>query len=377
MTGSERENRATFDKAVKFAAEQASAIIANYPNYYPMYTVGGKWGREAEKWTPWCEGFFPGILWLLYRLTGESRWRRFAEQYTRPLADRRFDRRVHDLGFIFMSTYRRWFDETGDPALKQVLIDAALTLAQRFQPKGKYLCSFIGPGSLFIDIMMNVGIIFWAARETGDERLHNLAIDHCRTTRRYLVRDDGGTAHEGLFDPATGRFLRQSTHQGWSAESTWSRGLAWALYGFATAYDYAREPDFLDTSRRCADYFIHRSPPGGVPYWDFDLPANGDKQWDSSAAAIAASGLLELARFSDSTESRQRWESAVTILRTLASEDFLASSRPGWEGILLHGIYHYHKGLGVDESVIWGDHFFVEALAKVRDLPGRGKETAT
>jgi unsaturated chondroitin disaccharide hydrolase len=351
-----------FRSALDFAAGQARHVIAAYPGYAPMYTVGGRWNREGERWTHWCEGFFPGILWLLHRHTGEPEWRRWAEQYSRVLEPRRHDRAVHDLGFLFLSTYLRWYSLTGDPALRDVLIEAGRTLALRRQ-KGGYLASFLGPQSLFIDIMMNVGIIFWAANETDDAALRAVALEHCRTSQRYLVRPDGGTLHEAIFDPETGHFLRASTQQGYSPDSTWSRGLAWALYGFTTSYRLSGEAPFLQTARHCADYYLRRVGRGGVPPWDFDAPDDGRRPWDSSAAAIAASGLIDLAeQLGDA--GRPYHEAAQHLLDTLCSDDFLARSRPGWEGILLHGVYHYHKNLGVDESVIWGDHFFVEALVK-------------
>jgi unsaturated chondroitin disaccharide hydrolase len=354
----------TFKGSLDFAASQARRIVAAYPGYTPVYTVGGRWNREGERWTNWCEGFFPGILWLLHKYTGEAEWRTLAERYTLPLAPRRLDRTVHDLGFLFFSTYLRWYRLTGDPALRDVLIDAGRTLALRRQ-KGGYLASFVGPQSLFIDIMMNVGIVLWTARETGDDALRDIALDHCRTTAKYLVRPDGGTAHEGIFDVDTGQFLRQSTHQGRSASSTWSRGLAWAIYGFTAAHRLSGASEFLDTARRCADYYLHRAPADLVPPWDFDIPEDGPRSPDSSAAAIAASGLWDLSEAASLASDRERYQAAAaTILQTLCSDSFLPRNRPAWEGILMHGVYHYHKGLGVGESVAWGDHFFVEALVK-------------
>jgi unsaturated chondroitin disaccharide hydrolase len=353
-----------FREALDFAAAQAQRTITAHPDYSPMYTVGGCWNREGERWTHWCEGFFPGILWLLHKHTGEASWRAWAERYSRPLEPRRQDRTVHDLGFLFFSTYLRWYHLTGEPALRQVLIDAGRTLALRRQ-QGGYLASFIGPESLFIDIMMNVGIILWAANATHDESLRQVGLEHCWTTARYLVRPDGGTAHEGIFDTAGGTFLRTSTHQGWSADSTWARGLAWAIYGFTAVHRLSGEPEFLNIARRCADYYLRRAPDGLVPYWDFDIPPDGPRLWDSSAAAITASGLWDLGEALGAPPEQQRYQdAALTMLQTLCSGAFLARSRPEWEGILLHGIYHYHKGLGVDESVAWGDHFFVEALVK-------------
>src|SRR4051812_25646211 len=212
------ESLPLFDRALDHAAVQSERLLRERPGYHPMYTVGGKWGQEGERWTHWCEGFFPGILWLLYKHTADEKWRGPAEAYSRALEPRRLDRNVHDLGFLFLSTYLRWYNLTGAACLRDTLIDAGRTLALRRQ-KGGYLASFIGPHSLFIDIMMNVGIVFWAARATGDATLKEIAHEHCVVTQRYLVRPDGGTLHEGIFDVERGDFLRAGTHQGWSPDS--------------------------------------------------------------------------------------------------------------------------------------------------------------
>ena len=183
---------------------------------------------------------------------------------------------------------------SGDPAANRVVIEAGRTLALRFKEKGGYLRSFVADNGLFIDIMMNVGIIFYAAQQTGDEELWHIANRHCLVTRRTLVRGDGSTAHEGIFDVETGEFLGQSTHQGWRADSSWARGQAWALYGFGTAYAFTRDARFLQTAEACANYYIERTPDCGVPPNDWDEPAP-ELAYESSAAAIAASGLLHLA----------------------------------------------------------------------------------
>jgi unsaturated chondroitin disaccharide hydrolase len=338
-----------------------------------MYTVCGRWNQEGERWTHWCEGFFPGLLWLLYQHTGAERWRVLAERYTRPLEPRQHDRNVHDLGFLFGSTYLRWYRLTGELGLHDVLIQAGRTLALRRQ-KGGYLASFIGRQSLFIDIMMNVPLILWTAQETSDQRLRDIALEHCRTTARTLVRPDGSTAHEGIFDVPTGTFLHESTHQGLKAESAWARGQAWALYGFTTIARVlgADGGEFLDTACRCADFWLARVPPGRVPLWDLDVPDDGRQPLDSSAAAIAASGLWELSEcVEDEHRQRYRWAALQTLV-TLCTDDFLAMNRPGWEGILMHGVYHFYKRLGVDESVAWGDYFFVEGLVKALAGTDRG-----
>src|SRR2546421_1828668 len=147
---------------------------------------------------------------------------------------------------------------------------------------------------------MNFPIIFYSARQNDDEGhksrsiLWDVAENHCLTTRRVLVRGDGSTAHEGLFDPATGEFLKQATHQGFRGDSCWSRGLAWALYGFGSCYSYTRDPRFLQTAVACADYYIEQTPSDGVPPWDYNAPPESRQQVDTSAAAIAAAGLFRL-----------------------------------------------------------------------------------
>jgi unsaturated chondroitin disaccharide hydrolase len=215
---------------------------------------------------------------------------------------------------------------------------------------------------LFIDIMMNVGIIFYAARETGDRKLRDIALRHCFTTRRYLVRGDGSTSHEGIFDLDTGEFLKQTTHQGYRGDSSWSRGLAWAMYGFSSSYEYSRDPRFLATAQACADYYISHTPNDGVPPWDYNAPADSRILLDTSAAAIAAAGLHRLCRLvSDPIKGHFYWSTAQHILTSLCHKH-LGRSDSKWEGILKGGVYHLHKELGVDESVMWGEYFFIEAL---------------
>lgn len=363
-------DRARFEEAMRFAQDQVRNLITEHPGFYPMYTENGKWRHEKEAWTHWCDGFLPGMMWLFQRFNGVGSpeaewWMDQATKYTTPLEGRKLDRTVHDLGFIFLSTYRRWYQVTPDPALNEVLVQAGQTLAMRFKEKGQYLRSFVSDDSLFIDIMMNVGIIFYAARETGDRMLREIAQRHCMTTRRVLVRGDGSTAHEGIFDLETGEFLKQSTQQGYRADSCWSRGLTWALYGFSTSYEYSRDPRFLETAQACADYYITHAPSDGVAPWDFNAPADSRKQVDTSAAAIAAAGLLRLCRLvPDPIKGHFYWTTAVRILRSLC-ESYLGKSAPGWEGVLRGGVYHMHRGLGVNESVMWGEYFFVEALESV------------
>ena len=213
-------DRSLFEKTLELAGTQVRRLITSHPDFYPMYTKEGRWKHDLPAWTHWCDGFLPGMMWILQAHStphGEEGkwWLQQAVRYSKPLEPRQFDRDVHDLGFIFMSTYYRWLQLSGEPALRDVLIQAGRTMGLRFRERGEYLRSFVSEDSLFIDIMMNVGISFYAALETGDDKLLDVAMRHCLTSRRVLVRGDGSTAHEGLFNLETGEFLRQSTHQGY------------------------------------------------------------------------------------------------------------------------------------------------------------------
>jgi unsaturated chondroitin disaccharide hydrolase len=358
-----------YNAALAFAEQQVAALVTRHPNYFPIYTRGGKWHHAGDLWTDWTGGFLAGMMWQFHRRTGDPAWRRRAEHYSRLLEHRQVDRNVHDLGFIFLNTYLPWYELTGDEALRDVLVQAGRTLAQRFMDRGEYLCSFLGMDSLFIDIMMNVPLIFYAAGQTGDAELNRIGLAHCRTTARRLVRDDGSTAHEGLFDILSGAFQRQSTRQGLSAESCWARGLAWSMYGFSKVYALTGLEEFLELAERNARYWLEHLPDDKVPYWDFQAnlsqPPPLGPQKESSAAAIAASGLLDLARQTRSPEQAVAYHNeALVMLDALCEPEYLAVDTPGWEGILKHGVYHTRKNLGVDESVMWGEFFFVEALSK-------------
>jgi unsaturated chondroitin disaccharide hydrolase len=369
-----------FEHAIGFAQKQVKRLVESYPDFYPMYTEGGKWKHEGPAWTHWCDGFLPGMMWIFYKHLGPDKaeskfWLEKAIHYSKPLEQRKMDRDVHDLGFIFLSTYYRWYQITRDNAVREVVLQAGRTLAHRYNETGQYLRSFVADDSIFIDIMMNVGIIFYTARECNDKRLRDIAVRHCITTRRFLVRGDGSTAHEGIFDLETGEFLRQTTQQGYRGDSCWSRGLAWALYGFSTSYEYSRDPRFLHTAEACADYYITHTPADGVPPWDYNAPPENRSLVDSSAAAITAAGMLRLCRqIADPMKGHFYWSTAIHILRTLCTK-YLASADPKWEGVLKGGVYHIHKGLGVDESVMWGEYFFAEALEEALRVMSRGVGT--
>src|SRR5262245_6480458 len=363
------------DHAFEFAQSQVRALVERDPGFYPLYTEKGKWRHSKPAWTRWCDGFLPGMMWIFYEETGDDDWRALAESYSKSLEPRKDDREVHDLGFIFYhGTYKRWYEATlregsPDESLNEVVIHAGQTLALRYNEAAGCLRSFHGENSNFIDIMMNVGIIFYTAIETADVTLLEKAYKHCFTTRRTLVRGDGSTAHEGIFDLQTGEFLKQTTQQGFRGDSCWSRGLAWSLYGFGTCYELTRDPRWLEVAMLNADFWLTNVDEFGLAPWDFDAPPTGKlsvDQVDTSASAIAASGLFNLARFAPTVAQRQAYRDRALITVETLADEYLGEGDDNWEGILRGGVYHIHKDLGVNESVMWGEFFFVEALQKAR-----------
>jgi unsaturated chondroitin disaccharide hydrolase len=356
------------EHALQVARAQVRRLVTAYPLQFPTYTQHGKWHFENDPWAPvWTSGFLTGQLWIFAELSGEEFWREQAERYSLALESRKTDSSTHDIGFLFDPSWGRWHDLEPSAHTAEVLVRAGRTMAARFNPHGRYLCTWVDAGSTFIDVMMNVGVIFRAARLSGDPELKRVAVEHALTSRRFLVRGDATTVHEGWFDPDSGQFLRAATHQGFRSDSCWSRGLAWGLYGFGTAHLSSDDERFLRTAQDLADTYILRTGDAYVPPNDWDDP-HPELPYESSAAAVAASGLLQLAELSGAAGERYA-RYAAGILSTLSGDAFLAEPDLGWEGIVRHATYHHGNGLGVDESVMWGDYYFTEALWRLASSP--------
>lgn len=356
--------RERLEAVIPFAEKQVERMVSKYPDCFPVFTTQGVWSCEQEARDTWCEGFLGGMMWLLYSATGKAVWKERAEHYSRLIAPRRADESMHDLGYLFLFTTLRGYELTGTEEWQAVSLEAAETLAKHYQPQGHYLCSAFGPESLLIDQMVDVCLLFYAAQVKRDRGLFRMARNHTSTSRRMLMRGDGSTAQEGLFDRITGEYIKPGTRQGWRADSCWARGQTWALYGFAMVYEYTRDAHDLASAELLAQYYLENAPAHGVPPNDFNEP--GPRfGFETSAAAVAACGLWKLARLTgDASRAVLYRQSALQILDTLTSTTFLASESEEWEGLIKHGIYHARLGLGVDESLIFGDHFFLEAVCE-------------
>lgn len=327
---------------------------------FPHITMNGKWQTTSDG--DWTGGFWVGLLWSCYQLTCDEKYLRSAYQWLKRLETRKRERNF-DLGFLFHSSFVSGYQTTKDDSLKKVALEAADTLSNLFHKKAGFIYNVFHSedrkmGRTDIDAMMELPLLWWAHQETGDSRYFQPAYQHCLTTIEKLVREDCSTIHVLDFDLDSGQTIRKITVQGYNDGSCWSRGQAWAIYGFALAYQASQEKMFLEIAEQLADYFIRNLPDDYVPYWDFNDPSIPQSVRDSSAAAIACCGLCTLSTL---TPKRRFREAALKILDSLIT-NYLAGDS---DGILKHGCYHKPENLGVDESTIWGDYYFAKALKKV------------
>ena len=334
---------------------------------FPESFKNGVW-RPIEKERDaghWVDGFWTGLLWLAHAHTQDNGFKSAAEDWTRRLAYMKTRAGTHDLGFIFYLSHVLGGRITGESHWFGDALAAAATLIQRYNPQGEFLQAWDDDGirkwagRTNIDLMMNLALLYWASRRTGDETFADIATQHARTSQLTLVRGDGSTAHVADFDPDTGLLIRREQYQGYSYDSCWSRGQAWALYGFATCYRYTNIPSFLTTAQALARYTQANLPDDLVPFWDYDSPHIPDTYRDSSAAAVTACGLVELAAC-DSAHAARWLDLAERILRSLC-ENCLVRDAAGPSSILRDGARAVPAKL-MEHGLIYGDYYFVEAL---------------
>lgn len=363
-----------------FAAQQALATDTRLsPPAYPQRTGGdGNWLTVGA--ADWTSGFFPGTLWLLYERTGDTAWRDRALTWQNSLEAQKTNAVNHDVGFKMFISYGNGYRLLGNDTYRQVLLTSAATLASRWDPDVQLIRS-LGPRDatteyrVVVDNLMNLELLFWAADHGGNPAWRTMATTHALNTIRDFVRADGSVYHLVNYNPSTGAVVSKGTIQGYAAESTWSRAQAWAVAGFTLAYRYTGDTRFLAAARRTADYWIAHVPSDWVPYWDFELPSLTGEPRDSSAAAITASGLLELAGY-ETDLARALTEVAVArdTLASLSSPAYLAEGTNN-AAVLLHGTRHKPQN-SYDHGLVFGDYYFLEALNRWEDIAGPQPPTA-
>jgi unsaturated chondroitin disaccharide hydrolase len=368
--------------AVAAAVRTVEANIATFGDRYPGdTTVHNRYelrpegaGQPAGSNIGWTTSFWPGMLWLAFEHTGDEAFRAAALSQVRSFADRvagGIDLDTHDLGFLYTLACVVAWRRTGDVSARGAALAAADHLMRRvLEPAGIIQAwgDMNDPtqrGRTIIDSLMNTPLLFWASQVSGDERYAAAARRHVIQLRDHVLRPDNTTFHTFYWDPRTGEPLRGATEQGSADDSCWARGQAWAIYGFSLNYRYTGDASLLWAAQRCADYFLAHLPSDRVAFWDLVFSDGSDEPRDSSAAAIAVCGLLELSDHLPAGVRRDGYrEAADEILGSLV-DGYTPTKDPECNALLRHGVYDRPKGIGVDEGNLWGDYFYLEALTRM------------
>ncbi|RXK86602.1 glycoside hydrolase family 88 protein [Filimonas effusa] len=394
ITGFSGLDKNTIAGDFELAEQQYSKLLAVSTDLtkYPRSADGS--GRPSyTNIKDWTGGFWPGCLWNVYEYTKKDKWKAEAIKWTESLEKNQYNTAHHDIGFMMYTSYGNAYRITKNPAYKNILVQSAKSLLTRFNPKVKAIKSWEIFHSwdgqhtyhypVIIDNMMNLELLFFASKATGDSTYRNIAVTHAETTLQHHYRPDFSSYHVVNYDPKTGEVLSKETAQGFSDNSAWARGQAWGLYGYTMTYRETGNKKFLDAALRMADFYMKHSnlPEDHIPYWDFNAGEPGyQPKWyyqpakfkeiprDVSAAAITSSALLELSTYASGKNQKKLFEMAVSILSSLSTDVYRA--KPGTNGfqVLKHSVGSIPHNGEIDVPLIYADYYFLEALLRYQRL---------
>lgn len=323
----------------------------------------------------WTSGFFPGELWYMYEYTQDNYWKQQAEAFTASIEDQKTNGGTHDMGFKMYCSFGNGYRLTQDTVYKNILLQSAATLTTRYKPtigcirswdhsRDKWQCPVI------IDNMMNLELLYWAFKQTGDSLYYNVATTHARTTMKNHFRPDYSSYHVIDYDTINGNVLHKHTHQGYNHESAWARGQAWGLYGYTLCYRETQLPEFLAQAEGIARYIFTNStmPQDLIAYWDFNAPGIPDEPRDVSAAAVMACAMYELSTYNKDKSALYK-KYADTIVESL-SKNYRAAENADRGFLLLHstGAHNFER----DVPLVYADYYYLEALLKKAKLEKEG-----
>lgn len=366
------------DRQLNYCGEQVNKTLAIVGDtcLIPRSIDAGK-----EKWYrttvyDWASGFWPGILWYSYEASHSKQMLHHAEFYTSTLEELLDPAHNgdHDLGFQFYCSFGNAYRLTKNEHYKKAALQGAEKLIRFFNPKVGTIHSWPWmqkekgwPHNTIMDNMMNLELLYWAARNGGGKKYYDIATSHAQVTMKNHFRPDGSGYHVVVYDTLNGKFLKGVTNQGYSDESMWARGQAWAIYGYTMVYRETQDKTFLRFAEKVTEIYLKRLPDDYIPYWDFDDPAIPNAPKDASAAAIVASALLELSKLEDNKESSARYRKAAEkMLLELSGKNY--QSRSINPAFLLHSTGNYPGGYEIDASINYADYYYIEALIRYKRL---------
>ncbi|QHV94220.1 glycoside hydrolase family 88 protein [Spirosoma endbachense] len=361
------------DKEFAFATKQYELMLKTHPDTtkFPQSTNPDGTIRDMKSdW--WCSGFFGGSLWYLYERTKAPAMKDAAHKWSMAVAKEQDNTGTHDLGFMLYCPFGNGYRLTKNESYKPIMLTGAKSLSTRFDPKVGVIKSwnkfqnYTYP--VIIDNMMNLELLFWAARESGNKRFRDIAITHADNTLKNHFRPDYSSYHVICYNP-DGTVAAKKTAQGAADGSAWARGQAWGLYGYTVMYRETKDKKYLDQARHIADFYLNHPnlPADKIPYWDFNAPNLPNEERDASAGAITASALLELSTYGGPS-AKTYYQSAVKMLQSLASPAYKANLGENNNFILKHSVGHKPGKSEVDTPIIYADYYFLEGLLRYDTL---------
>ena len=374
----DQKQKEVCEKIYKQIDMKLQAECARLGGKIPYIAEHGRYVKDAGVETPfwWTNGFWAGMLWQMYASTGNELYKETAKK-SEIIMEKDLSGFVglhHDVGFQYLHTAVADYRLTGDEKAKIMGLHAASLLAGRFNPTGNFIRAWNDgngprgetgkkPGWMIIDCMMNIPLLYWAGKETEDPRFADIANRHAETAMRVLLRPDGSCNHIGILDPETGEVISLPGGQGYGEGSSWSRGQAWAVYGFALAFLHTGNQEFLDAAKRAAHYFLANvAMTGYVSLVDFRAPKE-PVYWDTTATACAACGLLQIAEMVPEFEKDLYYDGAVKMLMALS--EYHCDWNLKTDGILQNGTAAYWRDTDRHVSIIYGDYFYVEGILRL------------
>lgn len=361
----------------KIAASQYKLLMANLaPGKFPktFHPDSNKLETSGPGW--WCSGFYPGTLLNLYQQTKDAPLLAEANRIMGALAREQFNKTTHDLGFMMYCSFGTAQRMEPTETNKEILINSAKSLSSRFDPKIGCIKSWDSKKPEFlviIDNMMNLELLFYATKITGDSSFYKIAVTHANTTMKNHFRSDFSSYHVVNYNPNTGEVQQRRTAQGYANESAWARGQAWGLYGYTVMYRETHDKMYLQQAENIARFILANPnlPADKIPYWDYNAPNIPNALRDASAAAVMASAFLELCSYADKKDGQVYFTTAETIIRNLSSPIYLAKASSNGGFILQHSVGHMPEKKEIDVPLTYADYYFIEALQRYQNFAAK------
>ena len=368
----------TIQQNITDADAQYKVLMKNLPagkfpkTYYPEKK---EYGFSNSDW--WCSGFYPGTLLYLYEETKDESLYKESLRILELLKKEQFNTGTHDLGFMMYCSFGNANRISSKPEYKEILLNSAKSLSTRFNPKVGCIKSWNSSDPndfiVIIDNMMNLELLFWATKVTGDSSFYKIAVTHANTTMQHHFRPDYSSYHVLNYNVETGAVKQKKTAQGFADESAWARGQAWGLYGFTVMYRETKNKKYLDEANHIAHFLLSNPnlPADKVPYWDFNATGIPNVLRDASAAAIMAAALLELCGYTDEATGKGYVKAAETMLQSLSSPTYKAAAGTNGGFLIEHCVGHLPQKSEVDVPLTYADYYFVEAMKRYKKLAGK------